>query len=73
MWCAYNLYNIISIIIIIIIMTYIYRIWDYGVSSEPRHSHQNHSDYVYGLDMSADQDGLMADCGWDAETRVFRV
>ncbi len=72
MWCAYNLYNIISIIIIII-MTYIYRIWDYGVSSEPRQSHQNHSDYVYGLDMSADQDGLMADCGWDAEARVFRV
>jgi len=50
-----------------------YRIWDYGVSSEPRQSHQNHSDYVYGLDMSADQDGLMADCGWDAEVRVFRI
>ncbi|XP_026822494.1 peroxisomal targeting signal 2 receptor [Rhopalosiphum maidis] len=49
------------------------KIWDYGVSSEPRQSHQNHSDYVYGLDMSADQDGLMADCGWDAEARVFRV
>ncbi|KAL4122272.1 hypothetical protein QTP88_014637 [Uroleucon formosanum] len=49
------------------------KIWDYGVSSEPRQSHQNHSDYVYGLDMSADQDGLMADCGWDAEVRVFRI
>ncbi|XP_025197383.1 peroxisomal targeting signal 2 receptor [Melanaphis sacchari] len=49
------------------------KIWDYGVSSEPRQSHQNHTDYVYGVDVSADRDGLMADCGWDAEARVFRV
>lgn len=55
------------------IIIILYRIWDYSVSSEPRQSHQNHSDCVYGLDISPSQDGLMADCGWDAEARVFRA
>ncbi|XP_025418902.1 peroxisomal targeting signal 2 receptor isoform X2 [Sipha flava] len=49
------------------------KIWDYSTSSEPRQSHQNHSDFVYGLDISPSENGLMADCGWDAEARVFQI
>lgn len=62
---------------IIMIMCFVWRgdrVWDYGESSsEPRLSLRNHTDYVYGLDMCAGREGLMADCGWDAEVRVFRV
>ncbi|XP_050540719.1 peroxisomal targeting signal 2 receptor [Daktulosphaira vitifoliae] len=52
---------------------YTTRIWNYGASSlgSQCQSRRNHSDYVYGLDMSPDREGLTADCGWDASAHVF--
>ncbi|XP_050431875.1 peroxisomal targeting signal 2 receptor [Adelges cooleyi] len=49
------------------------KIWDYSASPSKSQclSRRNHSDYVYGLDVSPDRDGLTADCGWDASAHVF--
>lgn len=45
--------------------------WDWLVSESSLETIKHHSEFVYGLDFSRHQPGLLGDCGWDSLVNVF--
>ncbi|XP_064103530.1 peroxisomal targeting signal 2 receptor-like [Macrobrachium nipponense] len=48
------------------------RVWDYKLPAPCLAVHQKHTEFVYGLDFSNHEEGLMADCAWDQTVGIYK-